>query len=55
MHVSVQLKPRMVMSPLANSAPSSTPEPEAGSIPHDAAIIPHSAAPQALAGETLKI
>ncbi|RVE55997.1 hypothetical protein OJAV_G00232030, partial [Oryzias javanicus] len=47
-----KLKPRMVMSPLANSAPSSTPEPETGSIPHDAAIIPHSAAPQALTAET---
>ncbi|KAM3861007.1 sex comb on midleg-like protein 4 [Diretmus argenteus] len=54
-----KLKPRMVMSPLADSPPSSTPEPEMGSIPQDAAIIPHSATPQALTvtyslwGETL--
>ncbi|KAL7388924.1 hypothetical protein ABVT39_023494 [Epinephelus coioides] len=43
-----KLKPRMVMSPLANSPPSSTPEPELGSIPQDAAIVPHSATPQVL-------
>uniref|UniRef100_A0A8D0D3V6 Polycomb group protein RNA binding region domain-containing protein n=1 Tax=Sander lucioperca TaxID=283035 RepID=A0A8D0D3V6_SANLU len=43
-----KLKPRMVMSPLANSPPSSTPEPEMGSIPQDAAIVPHSATPQVL-------
>ncbi|XP_029902435.1 uncharacterized protein scml4 isoform X2 [Myripristis murdjan] len=43
-----KLKPRMVMSPLADSPPSSTPEPEMGSIPQDAAIVPHSATPQAL-------
>ncbi|XP_039980871.1 uncharacterized protein scml4 isoform X4 [Xiphias gladius] len=45
-----KLKPRMVMSPLANSPPSSTPEPEMGSIPQDAAIVPHSATPQVLTG-----
>ncbi|XP_067338656.1 sex comb on midleg-like protein 4 isoform X2 [Channa argus] len=43
-----KLKPRMVMSPLANSPPSSTPEPNMGSIPQDAAIVPHSATPQVL-------
>nr|XP_046229711.1 sex comb on midleg-like protein 4 isoform X2 [Scatophagus argus] len=43
-----KLKPRMVMSPLANSPPSSTPEPEMGSLPQDAAIVPHSATPQVL-------
>ncbi|XP_026197975.1 sex comb on midleg-like protein 4 isoform X1 [Anabas testudineus] len=47
-----KLKPRMVMSPLANSPPSSTPEPEMGSIPQDAAIVPHSATPQVLTAET---
>ncbi|XP_030261679.1 sex comb on midleg-like protein 4 [Sparus aurata] len=47
-----KLKPRMVMSPLANSPPSSTPEPEMGSLPQDAAIVPHSATPQVLTGET---
>ncbi|XP_069579675.1 sex comb on midleg-like protein 4 isoform X2 [Brachyistius frenatus] len=41
-----KLKPRTVMSPLANSPPGSTPEPEMGSIPQDAAIVPHSATPQ---------
>lgn len=38
------------MSPLANSPPSSTPEPEMGSLPQDAAIVPHSATPQVLTG-----
>ncbi|XP_035473924.1 sex comb on midleg-like protein 4 isoform X1 [Scophthalmus maximus] len=47
-----KLKPRMVMSPLANSSPNSTPEPEMGSIPQDAAIVPHSATPQVLTAET---
>lgn len=47
-----KLKPRMVMSPLANSPPSSTPEPEMGAIPQDAAIVPHSATPQVLTAET---
>ncbi|XP_070782422.1 sex comb on midleg-like protein 4 [Enoplosus armatus] len=47
-----KLKPRMVMSPLANSPPSSTPEPEMGSLPQDAAIVPHSATPQVLTAET---
>ncbi|KAF7643791.1 hypothetical protein LDENG_00233390 [Lucifuga dentata] len=47
-----KLKPRMVMSSLANSPPSSTPEPEMGSIPQDAAIVPHSATPQVLTAET---
>lgn len=40
----------MVMSPLANSPPNSTPEPEMGSLPQDAAIVPHSATPQVLTG-----
>uniref|UniRef100_A0A8C6U2U4 Uncharacterized protein n=1 Tax=Neogobius melanostomus TaxID=47308 RepID=A0A8C6U2U4_9GOBI len=43
-----KLKPRTLMSPLANSPPNSTPEPEMGSLPQDAAIVPHSAAPQVL-------
>lgn len=47
-----KLKPRMVMSPLANSPPNSTPEPEMGSIPQDAAIVPHSATPQVLTADT---
>ncbi|XP_028295664.1 sex comb on midleg-like protein 4 [Gouania willdenowi] len=40
-----KLKPRMGMSPHADSPPSSTPEPETGSIPQDAAIVPQSATP----------
>ncbi|KAG7509338.1 hypothetical protein JOB18_041551 [Solea senegalensis] len=47
-----KLKPRMVMSPLANSSPSSTPEPEMGSVPQDAAIVPQSSTPQVLTAET---
>ncbi|CAN9507425.1 unnamed protein product [Ophioblennius macclurei] len=47
-----KLKPRMLMSPLASSPPGSTPEPEMGSIPQDAAIVPHSATPQVLTAET---
>lgn len=47
-----KLKPRMVMSPLANSPPNSTPEPEMGSLPQDAAIVPHSATPQVITAET---
>ncbi|XP_029965573.1 sex comb on midleg-like protein 4 isoform X2 [Salarias fasciatus] len=43
-----KLKPRMLMSPLAISPPGGTPEPEMGSIPQDAAIVPHSATPQVL-------
>ncbi|XP_054618751.1 sex comb on midleg-like protein 4 isoform X2 [Dunckerocampus dactyliophorus] len=43
-----KLKPRMETSPLASSPPSSTPEPELGSLPRDAAIVPHSAKPQVL-------
>ncbi|XP_034436658.1 sex comb on midleg-like protein 4 [Hippoglossus hippoglossus] len=46
-----KLKPRMVMS-LANSSPNSTPEPEMGSVPQDAAIVPHSTTPQVLTAET---
>ncbi|CAG09078.1 unnamed protein product, partial [Tetraodon nigroviridis] len=45
-------KPRIVMPPLANSPPSSTPEPEMGSLPQDAAIVPKSATPQVLTGES---
>ncbi|KAF3845573.1 hypothetical protein F7725_008736 [Dissostichus mawsoni] len=41
-----KLKPRMVMTPLAISPPSSTPEPDMSSIPQDAATVPHSATPQ---------
>ncbi|XP_017282740.1 sex comb on midleg-like protein 4 isoform X2 [Kryptolebias marmoratus] len=48
-----KLKPRMVRSPLGPSAPSSTPEPEMGSIPQDAAIVPHSATPQVPKADTL--
>ncbi|XP_061563129.1 sex comb on midleg-like protein 4 isoform X2 [Cololabis saira] len=44
-----KLKPRTVMSSLTNSYPSGTPEPEMGSVPQDAAIVPHSATPQILA------
>ncbi|XP_029705677.1 sex comb on midleg-like protein 4 isoform X1 [Takifugu rubripes] len=47
-----KLKPRIVMSPLANSPPSSTPEPEMGSLPQDAAIVPKSATSQVLTAET---
>uniref|UniRef100_A0A3B4AYT8 Polycomb group protein RNA binding region domain-containing protein n=1 Tax=Periophthalmus magnuspinnatus TaxID=409849 RepID=A0A3B4AYT8_9GOBI len=43
-----KLKPRMLLSPLANSPPNSTPEPEIGSLPQDAALVPHSATPQVL-------
>ncbi|XP_062324761.1 sex comb on midleg-like protein 4 isoform X2 [Osmerus eperlanus] len=43
-----KLKPRMGMTPLAISPPSSTPEPDMSSIPQDAATIPHSATPQVL-------
>lgn len=43
-----KLKPRMVMTPLAISPPSSTPEPDMSSIPQDAATVPHSATPQVL-------
>lgn len=47
-----KLKPRVVMPPLANSPPNSTPEPEMGSLPQDAAIVPHSATLQVLTAET---
>ncbi|KAM9704698.1 uncharacterized protein scml4 isoform 1-T1 [Menidia menidia] len=43
-----KLKSRMLMSPHANSPPGITPEPEMGSIPQDAAIVPHSATSQVL-------
>ncbi|XP_030628550.1 sex comb on midleg-like protein 4 [Chanos chanos] len=43
-----KLKPRTVMTPLAISPPSSTPEPDMSSIPQDAATVPHSATPQVL-------
>ncbi|XP_061099297.1 sex comb on midleg-like protein 4 isoform X3 [Conger conger] len=43
-----KLKPRLVMTPLAISPPSSTPEPDMSSIPQDAATVPHSATPQVL-------
>ncbi|KAG7258016.1 hypothetical protein CRUP_033189 [Coryphaenoides rupestris] len=48
------LKPRMLMSPLADSSPpSSTPEPEMSSIPQDAALVPRSATPHAHTAEDL--
>ncbi|XP_062324479.1 sex comb on midleg-like protein 4 isoform X1 [Osmerus eperlanus] len=47
-----KLKPRMVMTSLANSPTSSTPEPDMSSIPQDAATVPHSATPQVLTAET---
>ncbi|XP_036405865.1 sex comb on midleg-like protein 4 isoform X1 [Megalops cyprinoides] len=43
-----KLKSRLVMTPLAISPPSSTPEPDMSSIPQDAATVPHSATPQVL-------
>ncbi|XP_024144730.1 sex comb on midleg-like protein 4 isoform X2 [Oryzias melastigma] len=43
-----KLKSRMLMTPLAISPPSSTPEPDMSSIPQDAATVPHSATPQVL-------
>ncbi|XP_061609751.1 sex comb on midleg-like protein 4 isoform X2 [Phyllopteryx taeniolatus] len=43
-----KLKSRMVTSPLATSPPRCTPEPELGSLPQDAAIVPCSASPHAL-------
>lgn len=46
----LQLKSRVLMTPLAVSPPRSTPEPDVSSIPQDAATIPNSAAPQALTG-----
>lgn len=46
----LQLKSRVLMTPLAISPPRSTPEPDISSIPQDAATIPNSAAPQALTG-----
>ncbi|XP_037541328.1 sex comb on midleg-like protein 4 [Nematolebias whitei] len=48
-----KLKPRIVRPPLGLSAPSSTPEPEMGSIPQDAAIVPHSATPQVPTADTM--
>lgn len=46
----LQLKSRVLMTPLAISPPRSTPEPDVSSIPQDAATIPNSTAPQALTG-----
>ncbi|KAM7118691.1 sex comb on midleg-like protein 4 [Ciconia maguari] len=43
-----KLKSRVLMTPLVNSPPRSTPEPDISSIPQDAATIPNSATPQAL-------
>ncbi|MGH0164008.1 UNVERIFIED_CONTAM: hypothetical protein FKN15_046510 [Acipenser sinensis] len=43
-----KLKSRIVMTPLAISPPSSTPEPDMSSIPQDAATVPHSVTPQVL-------
>ncbi|RXN00062.1 Translocation protein SEC63-like [Acipenser ruthenus] len=47
-----KLKSRIVMTPLAISPPSSTPEPDMSSIPQDAATVPHSVTPQVLTAET---
>ncbi|XP_061669126.1 sex comb on midleg-like protein 4 [Syngnathoides biaculeatus] len=47
-----KLKHRRVTSPLAPSPPRCTPEPELGSLPQDAAIVPCSASPHAHNGET---
>ncbi|KAM9782744.1 uncharacterized protein scml4 [Neosynchiropus ocellatus] len=47
-----KLKPRMLTLPQADSPPNSTPEPEMGSVPQEAAIVPHPAAPQALTAAT---
>ncbi|XP_074224649.1 sex comb on midleg-like protein 4 isoform X1 [Camelus bactrianus] len=44
----LELKSRVLMTPLALSPPRSTPEPDLSSIPQDAATIPSLAAPQAL-------
>ncbi|MGH0131935.1 UNVERIFIED_CONTAM: hypothetical protein FKN15_015737 [Acipenser sinensis] len=43
-----KLKSRIVMTPLAISPPSSTPEPDMSSFPQDAATVPHSVTPQVL-------
>ncbi|MGH0139619.1 UNVERIFIED_CONTAM: hypothetical protein FKN15_048155 [Acipenser sinensis] len=47
-----KLKSRIVMTPLAISPPSSTPEPDMSSFPQDAATVPHSVTPQVLTAET---
>ncbi|KAK2114153.1 Sex comb on midleg-like protein 4 [Saguinus oedipus] len=44
----LQIKSRVLMTPLALSPPRSTPEPDLSSIPQDAATVPSLAAPQAL-------
>lgn len=46
----LQLKSRVLMTPLAISPPRSTPEPDVSSIPQDAATVPKSTTPQALTG-----
>lgn len=48
----LQLKSRVLMTPLALSPPRSTPEPDLSSIPQDAATIPSLAVPQALTGRS---
>ncbi|XP_034017852.1 sex comb on midleg-like protein 4 [Thalassophryne amazonica] len=48
-----KLKPRTMMSLVGNSPSSSTLEPEMGSVPQDAAIVPHSVTPQDLTAGTL--
>lgn len=50
----LQLKSRVLMTPLAVSPPRSTPEPDISSIPQDAATIPNSATPQALTGTSVR-
>lgn len=50
----LQLKSRVLMTPLALSPPRSTPEPDLSSIPQDAATVPSLAAPQALTGRSGK-
>lgn len=49
-HYFLQLKSRVLMTPLAISPPRSTPEPDISSIPQDAATVPNSDTPQALTG-----
>lgn len=46
----LQLKSRVLMTPLPISPPRSTPEPDVSSIPQDAATVPKSTTPQALTG-----
>lgn len=51
----LQLKSRVLMTPLAISPPRSTPEPDVSSIPQDAATVPTSTTSQALTGNQLQV